>query len=160
MESNIEEIVSRLLLSCLSGIFRDKTVGMVVHPQLTLGDMAEESGLDPVVEHKVDEISFLIVVYGDDSHVLRIAVEKLLVSEVGVTSNIEAKGLVPAALDQRMKDTLSGYAVEGGDKARIDARIQVIHCLRGRYKIQRIALLYKTAVCLFHVLSGFGSKLT
>ena len=95
---------------------------MVVHPQLTLGDMAEESGLDPVVEHKVDEISFLIVVYGDDSHVLRIAVEKLLVSEVGVTSNIEAKGLVPAALDQRMKDTLSGYAVEGGDKARIDAR--------------------------------------
>ena len=56
--------------------------------------------------------------------------------------------------------TLSGYAVEGGDKARIDARVQVIHCLRGRYKIQRIALLYETAVCFFHGLSGFGSKLT
>ena len=50
------------MLSCLSGIFRDKTVGMVVHPQLTLGDMAEERGLNPVVEHKVYKIPYKCIV--------------------------------------------------------------------------------------------------
>ena len=96
MESNIEE----------------KTVGMVVHPQLTLGDMAEERGLNPVVKHKVDEIALLIIIYRYNRNILRITIKKLIVFKIGVSGNIKAQGVVPTTLDKRLEDTLSRYPVK------------------------------------------------
>ena len=78
---------------------------MVIHPQLAFGDMAEEGCLYPVVEHKVYKIPFLIVVDGNNGYILCIAVQKLLICEIGVPGNIKAEGIVPAALDQRLEYT-------------------------------------------------------